>query len=144
MYICPKCKAVCDKNYEICPGCGEDLSMYDQEELQAGFEPEILYLADNLAEGQAICEFLLDNNIPSMPLDYNSPVSFMTAMRPSSANSIPILVPADKLDQAHKLLEEYLAATPEFINWEEESKVDEDNIDEDNLKLEEDDEEEDE
>ncbi len=119
MNICPKCKAIIDETDDFCPECGEDLFQYDEDEMSTGFEPEILYMADNLAEAQAIVEFLRDNDIPATLIDSRSSVKYLTAMRPSSANSIPILVPVECVDQAHDMLEEYLAAVPDVAaQWE--------------------------
>ncbi|NLI40277.1 MAG: hypothetical protein GX421_03690 [Caldisericales bacterium] len=137
MNICPKCKTICDETDDICPKCGEDFSEYDEEELQSGFDPEILYMADNLAEAQAIVEFLKDNDIAATYIDQTSPMRFMTAMRPSSANSIPVLVPDESLDEAQEMLEEYLAAVPDIAGEfedegdEEDFEMDDDDFDDD-------------
>lgn len=135
MNICPKCKTICDEADEICPNCGEDFSDYDEEELESGFEPEILYMADNLAEAQAIVEFLRENDIAATYIDQSSPTRFMTAMRPSSAYSVPILVSDESIEEAQEMLEEYMAAVPdlasEFQDDEEDDFDDEDFDDED-------------
>ncbi len=133
MNICPKCNAIIEEDEDFCPECGEDLALYEEDEITGGFEPEILYMADNLAEAQAITEFLRDNNVAATYIDHTSPLRYLTSMRPSSANSIPIMVPEDRLDEAHDMLEEYLAAVPDINDsWktgdEEEDEEDEELI----------------
>jgi hypothetical protein len=131
MNICPKCNAIIEEDEDFCPECGEDITLYDEEEITSGFEPEILYMADNLAEAQAITEFLRDNNIGATYIDHTSPLRYLTSMRPSSANSIPIMVPEDRLDEAHDMLEEYMAAVPDIgDSWKSDDVDDEDEEDE--------------
>ncbi|HOO97016.1 MAG TPA: hypothetical protein PKV16_04425 [Caldisericia bacterium] len=110
MYICPNCNALVNSSEDACPECDEDLTLYSDEDLQAGFIPEIIFSAESLAEAQAIVEFLRNNDIPSTYLDFDSPLR--EQLRETSSDSVPVIVHKDTAEKAIELVDEYMSVVP--------------------------------
>ena len=55
--MCPSCGSFVNLEDEICGECDEDITLYDEEELESDVVPVVVYTAETLSDAQSLVEF---------------------------------------------------------------------------------------
>ena len=116
MKICHVCKKECEDNVELCPVCGADLSVVEEENaenVKTINEPVMLVTLEDVVSAEIFKDILKENSIPYYS-DQSSGEAYMQVLFGGSFVAENIYVDKSDYDKADALYNEFLENEPEF------------------------------
>ncbi len=118
--MCPSCGSFINLEDEICQECDEDITLYDESELESDIVPVVVYTAESLSEAQALVEFLRNNDISAAYVDFDSPAREL--LKDTSSDSVLVVTLAQNASKAEELVDDFLAYVSDETDEEEEKE----------------------
>ena len=126
IYVCPNCGSFVSLDDELCQECDEDITLFNEEELESNFVPVVIYTSESLGDAQALVEFLHDNDITSTYIDFDSQAREL--LKDTASDNVLVVVLEQNVAKAEEMVEEYLAyisdSDDEEKEWSDEDEFD--------------------